>query len=118
MLLQKQFHPPALWNNSTYKGDGFQIKYILKHFNRHQPYNKEGDLDTMVKQMVKRDANSQLAFLSFVMAMLNAVVNIISAVNSNNNNNNNDNNNNDNNNNNENVNENEVMSMNSKRSFW
>ena len=40
------------------------------------------------RELVKRDANSQLAFLSFVMAMLNAVDNIVSGVNSNNNNNN------------------------------
>merc|ERR1719219_1547682 len=45
------------------------------------------------RKLQKRDANSQLAFLSFAMALLNTIVNIISAV-SNNNNNNNDNNNN------------------------
>merc|ERR1719167_1471983 len=61
-----------------------------------------------VREMVKRDANSQLAFLSFAMALLNTIVNVISAVN-NNNNNNNDNN--------MNVNMNEVMSMNKRRSF-
>ena len=41
--------------------------------------------------MVKRDANSQLAFLSFAMALLNTIINVISAVNNNNNNNNNNN---------------------------
>merc|ERR1711934_417888 len=37
----------------------------------------------------KRDANSQLAFLSFAMALLNTIVNVISADNNNDNNNNN-----------------------------
>ena len=73
-------------------------------------HGKETSSTLQNTRLAKRDANSQLAFLSFVMALLNAVVNIISSVNSNNNNNNN-NNNNDNNNNNMNMNMNEVMSM-------
>ena len=59
-------------------------------------------------RLSKRDTNSQLAFLSFVMALLSAVVNIISNVNNNNNNNNNNDNNN---NNNRNQNMGTVMSM-------
>merc|ERR1711963_59320 len=63
-----------------------------------------------VHDLQKRDANSQLAFLSFAMALLNTIVNVISAVNNNNNNNI------DNNNNNMNTNMNMVMSSN-KRSL-
>merc|ERR1711963_942876 len=37
-----------------------------------------------VHDLQKRDANSQLAFLSFAMALLNTIVNVISAVNNNN----------------------------------
>merc|ERR1712079_461731 len=36
-----------------------------------------------VHDLQKRDANSQLAFLSFAMALLNTLVNVISAVNNN-----------------------------------
>ncbi|KAK3885776.1 hypothetical protein Pcinc_010036 [Petrolisthes cinctipes] len=53
----------------------------------------------------RRDANSNLAFLAFVMALLDTVVNIVSTINSNNNNNNNNNNDNNNNNNNANIND-------------
>merc|ERR1712079_869950 len=67
-----------------------------------------------VHDLQKRDANSQLAFLSFAMALLNTIVNIISAVNNNNNNSNNNNNNNDNNNQNMNQNMNNVQSNNGR----
>merc|ERR1719510_1175768 len=73
-----------------------------------EPYRGQG---VGGHDLQKRDANSQLAFLSFAMALLNTIVNVISAVNNNNNNNNNDNNNN-----NMNTNMNTVMSSN-KRSL-
>ena len=63
------------------------------------------------RRLSRRDANSQLAFLSFVMALLSAVVNIVSNVNNNNNNNNNNDNNNNNNQNNRNQNMGTVQSM-------
>ncbi|XP_043207284.1 BEACH domain-containing protein lvsD-like [Amphibalanus amphitrite] len=70
-----------------------------------------------------RDANSNLAFLGFIMALLDTIINIVSIINDNNNNNNN-NNNNDNNNDN-NLNSVDVNSMNmndnmvmGKRSSW
>merc|ERR1739838_745556 len=78
-----------------------------------ETFLEDSSPDSTVKVVVKRDANSQLAFLSFAMAMLNTIINVISAVNNNNNNNNN----NDNNDNNMNVNMNDVMSMNKRRSF-
>ena len=63
------------------------------------------------RKLSRRDTNSQLAFLSFVMALLSAVVNIISNVNNNNNNNNNNDNNNNNNQNNRNQNMGTVQSQ-------
>ena len=63
------------------------------------------------RKLSRRDTNSQLAFLSFVMALLSAVVNIVSNVNNNNNNNNNNDNNNNNNQNNRNQNMGTVQSQ-------
>ncbi|XP_037071328.1 serine/threonine-protein kinase pakG-like [Pollicipes pollicipes] len=57
-----------------------------------------------------RDANSNLAFLGFIMALLDTVINIVSMINNNNNNNNNNDNNNNNNDNN--LNSVDVNSMN------
>merc|ERR1712227_269616 len=83
---------------------------IVTSFKLESNINEVNDIlkvnyeNSPLKHVQKRDANAQLAFLSFAMALLNTIINIISAVNNNNNNN-------------MNVNMNMVQSMNKRRSY-